>query len=105
MAAATIPTHRVMEGGGAATNAQAVPAHVQLTQMATGCWISQFVSTAANLCIADHLSGGPKSAREIAEAVRCNPRALHRFMRALANFGIVVSGGSRSSRSLRLARG
>src|ERR1700733_8085929 len=93
MAAATIPTHRVMEGGGAATNAQAVPAHVQLTQMATGCWISQLVSTAANLCIADHLSGGPKSAREIAEAVRCNPRALHRFMRALANFGIVMSAG------------
>jgi|HubBroStandDraft_1064217.scaffolds.fasta_scaffold38845_1 hypothetical protein len=93
MAAPTMPTHRVMEGKGAATNAQAVPAHVQLIQMATGCWISQLVSTAANLCIADHLAGGPKSASEIAEAVRCNPRALHRFMRALANFGIVTSAG------------
>jgi hypothetical protein len=93
MATPTIPTHRVMEGGGATTNAQAVPVHVQLTPMATGCWISQVVSTAANLCIADHLSGGPKSASEIAEAVRCNPRALHRFMRALANFCIVTSAG------------
>jgi hypothetical protein len=53
--------------------AQAIPPHVQLIQMATGCWISQFVSTAANLCVADHLAGGPKSAGEIAEAVRCNP--------------------------------
>jgi hypothetical protein len=58
MSAPTIPTHRVMEGEGAATNAQAVPAHVQLVQMATGCWISQLVSTAANLSIADHLAGG-----------------------------------------------
>jgi Dimerisation domain len=94
MSAAMVSTHGVMEGEGAATNAQAVPAHVQLIQMATSCWISQIVSTVANLCIADHLAGGPKSASEIAEAVRCNPRALHRFMRALANFGIVKSAGN-----------
>ena len=94
MSAPTIPTHRVMEGEGAATDALAVPAHVQLIQMATGCWISQLVSTAANLCIADHSASGPKSASEIAEGVRCNPRALHRFMRAQANFGIVKSAGN-----------
>jgi O-methyltransferase domain/Dimerisation domain len=83
-----------MAGAGAATEAQAVPPHVQLIQMATGCWISQLISTAANLSIADHLAGGPKSAREIAEAVRCNPRTIHRFMRALANFGILTRAGS-----------
>jgi O-methyltransferase domain/Dimerisation domain len=93
MAAPTRPTPHVKEGEGAATNAPAIPAHLQLMQMATGCWISQLVSTAANLCIADHLAGGPKSASEIAPAVRCNPRTLHRFMRALANFGIVLSAG------------
>jgi O-methyltransferase domain/Dimerisation domain len=71
----------------------AIPAHVQLMHMATGCWISQLVSTAANLSIADHLAGGPKSASDIAEAVRCNPLALHRFMRALANFGILTRVG------------
>lgn len=58
MSAPTIPTHGVMEGEGAATNAQAVPALVQVIQMATGCWISQLVSTAANLCIADLFSEG-----------------------------------------------
>jgi hypothetical protein len=82
-----------MEGGGAATEVQAVPPHVQLIQMATSCWISQLISTAANLSIADHLAGGPKSALEIAGAVRCNPRAIHRFMRALANFGILTRAG------------
>jgi O-methyltransferase domain/Dimerisation domain len=93
MAAPTIPTRCVMESKGAAANAHTVPAHVQLIQMATGCWISQLVFTAANLSIADHLAGGPKSASEIAEVVRCHPHALHRFMRALANFGIVTSAG------------
>lgn len=78
----------------AATQPAAIPAHVQLMQMATGCWISQLLSTAANLSIADHLAGGPKSATEIAEAVRCNSRALHRFMRALANFGILTRAGA-----------
>jgi O-methyltransferase domain/Dimerisation domain len=77
----------------AATEPVAIPAHVQLMQMAAGCWISQLVSTAANLSIADHLAGGPKSASEIADAVRCNSRALHRFMRALANFGILTRAG------------
>jgi SAM-dependent methyltransferase len=78
----------------AATQSAAIPAHVQLIQMATGCWISQLVSTAANLSIADHLGGGPKSASEIAEAVRCDPRALYRFMRSLANFGILKRAGN-----------
>jgi hypothetical protein len=77
----------------AATQPAAIPAHVQLMQMASGCWISQLVSTAANLSIADHLASGAKSASEIAEAVRSNPRALHRFMRALANFGILTRAG------------
>lgn len=91
MAAPTMRTHRVTESE--PTNGQTVPGHIQLVQMATGCWISQLISTAANLSIADHLGDGPKSASEIAEAVRCNPRALHRFMRALANFGILTSAG------------
>jgi O-methyltransferase domain/Dimerisation domain len=77
----------------AATQPAAIPAHVQLMQMASGCWISQLVSTAANLSIADHLASGAKSASEIAEAVRSDPRALHRFMRALANFGILTRAG------------
>jgi hypothetical protein len=87
----------------AATQPEAIPAHLQLMQMATGCWISQLVAAAANLSIADHLASGSKSAIEIAEAVRCNPRALHRFMRALANLGILTRAGEEKF-ALQLAR-
>lgn len=68
----------------------ALPPHVQLIQMATGCWISRFVSAAASLRIADHLANGPRSAAEIARLTGTNARALHRFMRTLANFGILT---------------
>lgn len=73
-----------------------IPAHVQLIQMSTGCWISPIIYTAASLGLADRLSSGPKSAADIAEPTGTNSRALHRFMRALANFGILTdAGGSR----------
>jgi hypothetical protein len=82
--------------GAAPSNLAAVPAHVQLIQVATGCWISRIISTAARLGLADHLSSGPKSAADIAEPTGTNSRALHRLMRALTNFGILThAGGSR----------
>lgn len=68
----------------------AIPPHVQLIQMATGCWVSRIVSTAANLRIADHLANGPKSAEEIARLTGTNARAMHRFLRTLASFGILT---------------
>jgi hypothetical protein len=64
--------------------------HVQLIQMATSFEISRLVWTAANLGIADHLAGGAKSAAEIAGPTKTNPRALHRFLRTLASFGILT---------------
>src|SRR3954469_8110044 len=67
-----------------------VPAHVQLIQMGTACWVSQLVSTAANMGLADHLAAGPKSAAMLAADLGANPRALHRFMRTLASFGILT---------------
>jgi hypothetical protein len=72
------------------TQPATLPAHVQLIQMATGCWVSRIVTTAANLSIADHLASGPKSSAELAAATGTNPRALHRFMRTLTNFGILT---------------
>jgi len=58
--------------------------------MSIGCWVSQFLATAANLRIADHLSHGAKSADDLAGPTKTNPRALHRFLRTLSNFGIVT---------------
>jgi hypothetical protein len=67
-----------------------VPPHVQLIQMSIGCWVSQLLATAANLSIADHLANGAKAAADLAGPTKTNPRALHRFLRALSNFGIVT---------------
>jgi O-methyltransferase domain/Dimerisation domain len=72
----------------------AVPPHVQIIQMATGCWVSRLISTAANLRLADHLAAGPKSAADLAAPTGTNPRALHRFMRTLANFDILRQNGN-----------
>jgi hypothetical protein len=68
----------------------AVPPHVQIIQMATGCWVSRLVSTAATLRLADHLAAGPRRSEDLAGLTGTNPRALHRFMRSLANFGILT---------------
>jgi O-methyltransferase domain/Dimerisation domain len=67
-----------------------IPPHVQLIQMAIGAWPSRFVATAASLGLADHLANGPKSAADLAGPTGTNPRALHRFMRTLAHFGILT---------------
>jgi hypothetical protein len=74
-----------------------LPAHVQLMQMGHfSFWTSRLVYTAASLRIADHLANGPTSAGELAGALGLNARALHRFMRALANSGILTHGDGES---------
>ncbi|HVB33759.1 MAG TPA: methyltransferase [Patescibacteria group bacterium] len=71
---------------------QSVQPHVRLVQMATACFLSRLVWAAANLRIADHLASGPKSADELSAPTGCNARPLHRFLRALTNFGILTLG-------------
>ena len=68
----------------------AVPPHVAMIQMGTAYWLSRLVYTAANIGLADHLADGPKSASDLADVTGSNPRALHRFMRTLASFGILT---------------
>jgi hypothetical protein len=68
---------------------QAVPPHVEMIRMGTAYWLSTLVYCAAKLNLADHLTDGPKSVAAIAERTRTNPRAMHRFMRTLASFGIL----------------
>ena len=69
-----------------------LPPHVQIIQMATGCWLSRLVYLAANIRLADHLAGGPKTAAALAGPTGTDARTLHRFMRSLANFGILTHG-------------
>lgn len=68
------------------------PPHVQIMQMATGCFLSRLVYTAASLRIADHLASGPRSADELSGPTGCHPRPLYRFLRALTNFNILTLG-------------
>lgn len=68
----------------------AVPPHVAMIQMGTAYWLSRLVYTAANIGLADHLADGPKSAADLAGVTGSHPRALHRFMRTLASFGILT---------------
>jgi hypothetical protein len=76
------------------TNVEAVaaapPAHVQLIQMCAGAWVAAAVYAAAKLGIADHLADGARSATDLAALTGTHPPSLHRFMRTLGGFGIVV---------------
>jgi hypothetical protein len=58
--------------------------------MGTAYWLSSLIYSAAKLGLADHLANGPKSADDLAGTTGMNPRALHRFMRTLASFGILT---------------
>jgi len=72
-----------------------LPPHAQIIQMGTAYWVSRFVYTAANMRLADHLAGGPRSASELAAVTGANPRALHRFMRTLTSLGILTQDTDR----------
>src|SRR5262245_47862239 len=76
-----------------ADTSPALPPHAQVIQMGTAYWLSRLVYTAAKMGLADHLSDGAKSATDLAATTRTNPRALHRFMRTLASFGILTQDG------------
>jgi hypothetical protein len=73
-----------------ATAPPQLPPHVQIIQMATACWMSQLIYTAARIGLADHLANGPRSAAEIAPLTGSHARTLHRFMRTLAGFGMLT---------------
>jgi O-methyltransferase domain/Dimerisation domain len=64
------------------------PPGVALSQLLRGSLVTQLIHVAAALGVADLLSAGPKSSRDLAIAVNANPEALYRVLRALASLGI-----------------
>src|SRR5205823_3252859 len=70
------------------TTSPETPPNIILHQMITGSWVTQAIHVAAELGIADFLSGGPRTAAEIAARVDANADALYRILRALAGIGI-----------------
>lgn len=68
--------------------APVVPPPVQMFQMATASWMSQAVSTAAALGVADELAAGPRPVEEIADAVGAHGPTLYRLLRFLADIEV-----------------
>jgi hypothetical protein len=66
------------------------PPHAQLIQMGTAHWISQIVRVAAEVGLADHLAKGPQTADQLAGPTKTHAPSLHRFLRTLANLGLVT---------------
>jgi SAM-dependent methyltransferase len=67
---------------------QAMTPGAELMQMVLGCLVSQAVSVAAKLGVADQLAGGPKGVAELAEAAGAHERSLYRLLRTLASVGV-----------------
>src|SRR2546430_1571276 len=59
-----------------------------LWQMISGGFVSQAISVAGTLGIADLLSAGPQSPAELAQQTGTHAPSLYRLLRALAGVGI-----------------
>lgn len=75
---------------------QEVPPPVQLMQLLFGFAASRAVGVAAELCIADLLKDGPKSAEELANKTGMHAPSLYRVLRACANVGVFAEDGGKS---------
>ena len=67
-----------------------LPPAAQLYQLICGTRITQSISVASRLGIADHLKESPKPIEELAAATGTHAPSLFRVMRALAGQGIFV---------------
>jgi len=67
---------------------QELPPPVQLMQMLFGLTTSRAIGVAAELCIADRLKDGPKSAEELAAQAGVHARSLYRVLRACASVDV-----------------
>jgi hypothetical protein len=70
-----------------------MPPQAQLVQMGMGFMISQAISVAAKLYIADHLKEGAKSLEELAALTETDAPSLYRLMRALTSVGVFRNEG------------
>jgi O-methyltransferase domain/Dimerisation domain len=79
-----------------ATAPAALPADLQILEMASAPFITQALYVAAKLGIADLLRDGPKTAGELAGATDTDERSLYRILRALASVGVFSETGNRT---------
>lgn len=75
----------------------APPPPAQVLGLITGMWGAQAAATCARLGIPDQLAGGPKTAEEVAAAIRCDPSATFRLMRGVVTVGLLTHEEGRFS--------
>jgi SAM-dependent methyltransferase len=78
--------HSTSSPGAAATSR---PDPTALVRLSTAYWDSQTLLTANRLRVFDVVAGGPRSADEIAAALRLDPRAAGIFLRACVGLGLL----------------
>ncbi|MGW2562686.1 methyltransferase [Streptomyces sp. NPDC001514] len=71
----------------------ATPPSMRLRELVFGAACAAAVRAAARLGVADALGDAPATAEELAAAVRTEPRALRRLLRALSCYGIFEESG------------
>lgn len=71
------------------------PPQIVILQMMNAYRLSQCISVAAQLGIADLLAEEPRSASELARATASDPQALYRLLRTLASFDIFAETETR----------
>jgi hypothetical protein len=64
-----------------------------MNRMLTGYWTSQALYVAAKLGIPDLLTHGPRSAEDLAQAVKVHAPSLYRLLRGLASMGVFAEDG------------
>jgi len=67
-----------------------IPPALALRRLIFGHRVTQIITTAAQLGLADHLHDTPQSAAELAPRVHAEAGALYRLLRALASVGVVT---------------
>ncbi|MPZ96328.1 MAG: methyltransferase [Propionibacteriales bacterium] len=78
------------------TDLTTIPAPVRMMQLTTGSQVSQSVSVAAALGVADVLAGGPRAVDDIADAVGADPGSLYRLLRVLGDVGVFEESDGRT---------
>jgi O-methyltransferase len=64
------------------------PPFVELYELSTGGWLTQAISVAARLGVADAVAGGATTVEQIAEQVGAHAPSLYRLLRALSDHGV-----------------
>ena len=70
------------------TENQQLPPEAVVTQMVMSCFVSQGISVAARLGLADLLKNAPQTVSVLAEQTGTHERSLYRLLRALSSVGV-----------------